>query len=139
MPKYLIEFTRFDASIIAEYDNQGRLLTAIVKYGSMEQKRVDFLWSTFPVRSSRIEDYKTLPNVKVSEVATDLSFDCFWTTYKNKVGNKKRSERLWSMLSEQDKIKALKHITQYDQHLLQSPGIVKKYPETYLAQTPWEN
>ena len=139
MPKYLIEFTRFEASVVADFDNEGLMVSAVIKYGTMENNQIVFLHRNFPLNLDRIEAYKTTQNVKVSLVEEDLSFEAFWNAYKNKIGHKSRSNKLWELLKEDERIKALQHIARYDQELILRPGVVKKYPETYLAQKPWEN
>jgi len=139
MPKYLIEFTRFEASIIAEYDESGRIIKAEINYGGMDNNQIIFLWRHFPGSIDRAMTYKTVQGVSITEVAEDLSFERFWLEYDHKVGNKGRAEKLWKALKDPDKIKALKNIQTYTQWLVQRPGIEKKYPETYLNQTPWNN
>lgn len=75
----------------------------------------------------------------ITPIKEDLSFDRFWIEYDNKVGNKKRAEKLWTELSEQNKLLALKYIKRYDSLLKIQNGIAKLYPETYLNQKRWNN
>lgn len=139
MSKYLIEFKRHTASIIADFDEKGRIISAIVDYGNMEEQQFDYLLRKFPTSLSRLEYYRTMQNVVITEVPEDLSFERFWNTYGNKVGKKKTAQRLWEVLSDAEKHKAMKHIQPYKQWLAQRTGIEMKYPETYLSQEPWNN
>ena len=83
--------------------------------------------------------YGEIQNVKVSKVEEDLSFDNFWKVYNYKVGNKKRAERLWQRLTDDQKAKAITHLKSYESFLIMNPGLAKLYPETYLNQERWNN
>jgi hypothetical protein len=139
MSKYLIEFTRFEASLVVAYNEDDIMIEAIVNYGTMTFPVVYYLLQNFPLTIEILEKFKTMENVKVTKSLIDLSFDTFYKLYNNKFGKKVRSEKLWSLLSDEEKIKALKYIQQYDQWLIMNAGIAKKYPETYLSQKIWNN
>lgn len=139
MFKYLIEFTRFNASVIVEYNEAEQLIYFKANYEAMEPEAIVFLLKRMPGLLSQLEYYKQLDNVKVTLIPFDSSFDTFWDTYSNKFGNKSRSEKLWNALSEQERIKAIKHIQAYNQWLLMNTGVQKKLPETYLNQQSWNN
>lgn len=139
MFKYLIEFTRFKATVIAQYNDRGLLEKIKINYGDMPDKNVVNLLSLLPKQCEEVLKFKDFPNVKVSEIPFDTSFVMFWNTYDHKFGNKSRSERLWNALNEESRIKAIKHIQLYNQYLLQNAGVSKKLPETYLNQKPWDN
>ncbi len=68
----------------------------------------------------------------------DLSFARFWQSYGYKVGDRRRVERKWDALSDEDRLLALQGISRQrrhsDQHRTDMP-----YPETYLNQRRWEN
>jgi len=139
MSKYHIEFTRFQACCIVEYDDTGRLISLLLEYGVMTAEAKRFLFEKLPYDLVRLEAYKKAANVKVSEVEQDLSFESFWNRYNNKFGKKPRAEKLWELLNDKDRMLAYKYIQKYEQFLIQNPGINKKYPETYLSQRIWEN
>lgn len=140
MSKYLIEFTKFNqASVIVEYDQFDFLIDMKINYGSMDATAVNFLAKHIPSTLDKLEDYKKLPRVKVSDVPFDTSFITFYNQYAHKMGNKARSERLYEALKEEDQVKAIKYIQTYSQWLLQNTGVQKKLPETYLNQQPWNN
>ncbi len=140
MSKYLVELTRFQASVILTFDDESkRLIVGEIQYGNMTPEVTKFLWNHFPFNVGILEHYRKMKNVKVSEVPEDVSFERFWEVYDYKVGKKTRAERLWKALTDTERIKALKHIRIYEQWLAQHPGIEKKYPETFLSQNPWNN
>lgn len=139
MPKYIIEFTRFNANCIVEYDDTGRIVSFLLEYGIMTAEVKRFLIEYFPWDLTKIQTYMKAKNIKVTEVAMDLSFDAFWNRYNNKFGKKPRAQKFWELMTEEERIKAYNHIQKYEQFLIQNPGINKKYPETYLSQRIWEN
>ena len=94
----------------------------------------------FPFHITDIDWFKKRPDIFIVQpVTADLSFEKFWNTYGNKVGNKKRSKRLWGQLNPTERARALAYIKVYDNYLWQNKGIAKAYPETYLNQKRWEN
>lgn len=139
MSKYLIELTRFNASFLVEYDEEGDLLSIHAKKGEADHKIKKFFWQNAPYHVMGIEWYKRAENVVVSLVPEDLSFERFWKEYAHKEGKKSRCENKWSKMSDEQRIKALKHIQKYNQFLSQNPSIARKYPETYLNAEAWNN
>lgn len=139
MSKYLIEFTRFEASIICEFNEKGLLSSLSIDYGNMEQQQIVYLLQNIPVDLPRVTVYSKTKNVKVTDVPADISFNAFWSKYNYKVGKKARAERMWDALTNESKVKALNNITKYTQWLAQHPTIEKQYPTTYLSNEQWEN
>lgn len=78
-------------------------------------------------------------NFQVQPVPLDLSFEKFWNTYNYKVGNKGKAQKLWKLLNQEDKIKALCRVTSYNYFLQINPNTEKIYPERYLSQRRFEN
>jgi hypothetical protein len=75
---------------------------------------------------------------KLTEVEIEITFDMFWTRYDHKaVSSKKKSEAIWKRLSKADKQKAYHYIYRYFQSL--PAGVAKKYTETYLNSSIWNN
>lgn len=139
MSKYLIEFIRFDATLLMEFDSIGRITSLTANYGKMDKETADFLVKRIPREAHHIETVKNFPNVKVTEVPYDTTFQTFWNNYANKFGNKSRSNKLWEALKNPERIKAMEYIQTYNQWLLKNAGVQKKLPETYLNQQPWNN
>lgn len=82
---------------------------------------------------------KLINNLVISESITDTSFKAFWEKFRNKVGNKPRAEKLYKLLSPEEKLQVIMSIKKYHNWLIQNPNVQQLYPETYLAQRRWEN
>ena len=76
--------------------------------------------------------------IRIDLVPDNLTFEHFWNSYGNKVGDKKRTQKLWDNLPDSDRVAALAKIKAYDIWLSKNT-IAKVYPETYLSQRRWEN
>jgi len=139
MSKYLIELTRQSSSFIIEYDENGVCSSVKADYGSISPEALCFFWRNVPYSEAHIQIFRTYPNTRITELQEDLSFDRFWREYNHKLGKKKVCERIWENMPEIERAKAIKYITQYNQFLIQRPGIEKKYPETYLRNEQWNN
>ena len=68
----------------------------------------------------------------------DLSFEAFWDYYAYKVGDLKRTKKLWNELTEQDKYAALGFIRRY-KIFINKKGQNQLYAQTFLKQRRWEN
>lgn len=135
--KYLVTHVSSAITFLFVFDSNG----VIVEYKSnfkSNAKTVPFLKAHFPFESKSLQYFKESKSFKLEEINQDLSFINFWNTYKHKVGNKKRAERLWDLLSDTDKAKALNYIKRYENILLQG-NVQKLYPETYLNQRRFDN
>lgn len=137
--KFLIEFTRFSAKVVVEYNESGWLVDMKLEPGSFTETEITFLFQNFPVYINWIERYKKFENVRVTELFDDLDFSTFWDKYAYKIGNKSRAARLWETLKPPEQAKAMSFIVQYNQQLLLQKGVAKLYPETYLQQQRWNN
>lgn len=137
--KYLIEFTRFAAKVVVEYNETGWLIEMQLEPGTFTEVESKFLYDHFPVYQTWIERYRKFTNVRVTQLFENLDFPTFWNTYAYKIGNKSRAERLWQTLKPPEQAKAMSFIVQYNQQLLLQKGVAKLYPETYLQQQRWNN
>ena len=138
MKTYLVIFKKSGKKLLFKYNLNGFLI-AFKTDLIMTKDGVDYLCKHFPFELDQLEFFKTHKEFRVDEVKQDLSFQTFWNTYKHKVGNKPRAEKLWNALNETDKAKALSYIATYNNHLLNNQGIQKLYPETYLNQKRFDN
>ena len=68
----------------------------------------------------------------------DLSFEKFWNTYGYKRGNIERCKKLWTKLSNHERILALGFVRKL-KSVYEKEGKESPYPETYLSQKRWEN
>jgi len=77
--------------------------------------------------------------IMVTEIAPDLSFTAFWTTYDYKIGNKSRAEATWNKLKTEERNACMLKVKQYKNWLKVNPTIAHLYAETFLSQRRWEN
>jgi hypothetical protein len=78
-------------------------------------------------------------NCHIKDISNfDLSFEKFWTTYNNKVGNIARVKKKWNSMPAIDRIMALGFVGRM-RNYYDRQGIMFPYPETYLNQRRWEN
>lgn len=136
--KYLVTSPKMAGSMVMEYDDAG----TIRKWhnnAEMTDEQLGFLISNFPVTQRFLESMGTKGIFKLKEVPADLSFAAFWEAYAYKVGDKKRAEKLWKLLSEEEKAAALLSIPKYLYFLSTHPAIERAHAITWLNQRRWEN
>ncbi len=140
MSKFLMTFPKSEASALLEYDDAGFLLKYELTPGTFQPAQFEFMFARFPSKFSLLEKWieSKFPNVSISLVQEDLSFENFYNLYANKVSKKATAEKIWSKMPDTEKAKAIKYIQWYDQRLRMS-GINKKYPESYLNAQEWNN
>ncbi|MCP5063618.1 MAG: hypothetical protein GY936_14320 [Ignavibacteriae bacterium] len=66
----------------------------------------------------------------------EISFEVFWDAYDKKV-NRPKSEEKWNKLSEENRIKILRHIPLYIE--AQPNKKYRKNPTTYINNKAWED
>lgn len=135
---YLVYYKETGKKLLFKYNLNGRLI-AFKTDVEMTTAASDYLKKYFPFRVEDLNFYRTHKAFRVEKLEADLTFDNFWNTYANKVGNKARAQKLWNALSEVQRAKALSYIKTYNNILLQQPGVQKLYPETYLNQKRFDN
>ena len=134
---YALTSPAFNGEVIFAYNQEGRIMKMEV-LSQLNEKQHDFLIDHLPVTEEKLQQLVNSSSAKVREIKPNLTFNYFWDRYDNKLGNKKRSERLWNSLTNYEKMKALHFLQYYNQQLAQT-GQNKKYPETYLHQKPLLN
>jgi hypothetical protein len=140
MSKYLIKFPKSSASAVAEYNDEGHLLSYTLEPGTFEKTQFEFLTRNFPKSEALMNKWilAKFANVVIQQVDEDLSFERFYNTYDYKISKRSTAEKSWNKLSDTNKLLALKFIPKYEAQLRKT-GIGKKYPETYLNQEIWNN
>ncbi len=136
--KYLLSSDKLKGEMLYEYDEKG-IIKEFTLDAELTPGQLQFLSNHFPVTEKMLLKQAKHYGWRLKPVEQDLSFDAFWSRYAHKVGNKKRAERLWNLLSKKEKAKALAYLPRYESYLTQNPGISKLYPETYLNQQRWNN
>jgi len=71
------------------------------------------------------------------EYNNNISFEIFWNLYDKKVGDRRKLEKKWDKLNEEEKLKALSHISKYK--IAQPDKQYRKNPETYLNNKSWND
>jgi hypothetical protein len=135
--RYSLTHPLIDGSIELEYTSG--LLTEYTLKGSIPFAALKTMLGRFPVSENMLKETATHPDAKITQIASDLSFERFWNAYDNKSAgsSKKDAERRWNKLSDTDRQLALKHIAVYNRELAKT-GTAKKYAETYINQRPWD-
>lgn len=139
MSKYVIKFVRFQASAIVEYDDAGYLIQVQLEPGSFQETHIKSFFLKTPWKEIHLDMWRNTENVTVDQFLGDISFDAFYNAYAHKVSKRSRAEAIWKQLPDPEKVKAIAFISHYNNFLIQSPGINKLYPETYLTQQRWNN
>jgi len=138
MKKYIVTFGSSNVKLLIAYNLENRLCEFVLE-GDFTENQHNFILTKLPRTSDGIALLRQVPKLKVTEVEQDLSFGTFWDQYGHKVGNRNRAIKLWENMPPAEKALALAYIKKYNQFLLQSNGVQKLYPETYLNQKRYEN
>jgi len=137
--KYLVNIDGGKLKVIFEYNAEG-YLTAFKIDSRLAKEGIVWLHQRMPFISEELETWRTkIRNVVIETIQDDTTFTGFWNAYNYKVGNKKRAEKLWALLREDEKLQTLVAIRKYDRYLAQHTKMERAYPETFLAQRRWEN
>ena len=140
MAKYLMTFTNHKATALVEFNNEGWLIKYELTPGTFGEDQFYYITRMFPYTIKRMQHWleNKFPNVKIQEVQDDLSFDAFYDTYAHKISKRSVAENIWKKMPDTERAKAIKYISTYDRHVIQT-GVNKKYPETYLNSEMWNN
>lgn len=137
--RYTITFKGKQASInlIVEYASDGLLMSfKFEEYDNLTKEAIYFCLMRIPINEEGLLQMagELHTPISVQPIPHDLSFNTFWEAYGYKIGDKTRTLKLWTALTEADRIKCLRSIRQYNQYLQQKPHMERLYPETYLKQ-----
>lgn len=135
MRKYVLTSPDFTGELIFGYNSEG-VLVYFENKADLQDAHWQYLSKNMPFVDTELAGI--VKKGKLTEI-TDLSFARFWAAYNNKVGNKKRAEKLWVALQENERIAVLEHLPKYNYYLKTHQGLMKAYPETFLNQRRWEN
>lgn len=135
--KYLLKSLRFPKNdVLLDYDDESYLIGLTFSGPWMHSQKINFL-KAVPVRQADLRE--TIGNsFHISQEMPSLEFEDFWDAFAYKVGNKKRSEKLWNAMSDVDRAACLKSIKTYRVYLVNHPKMEQCYPETFLAQRRFE-
>ena len=136
---YLITNKHTGTNVLFKYDKNGSCVHYEFQGELTPPEKMQFLFDRFPFNLARLEKWKMLKEVKVTEVKEDISFTTFWNKYAHKQGNKGRAMKLYNALPDPEKMKAIENLRKYNQYLFMNPNVQKLNPETYLNQQRWNN
>lgn len=138
MTRYILTSTITGNTLDLTYNHIGQLYEVRLD-GEFDMEAHTKAFTNMPLT---LEKYKSInwKNTTIQEVPTDLSFDKFWNTYKEKRG-KVEAEKHWEKLSDAERMAVLVSIPKYDKWLLTKPGREKKDPATYInpKKRNWED
>lgn len=141
--KYTITFKgkQSNINVTAEYGENGVLRALRIEEEDLSVDAVAFCYMRVPYIEDELPRMILEPNVPITyePVPKNLSFNTFYEAYDYKIGDKTRAMKLWTALTEADRIKCLRSIRQYNQYLAQKPNVERLYPETYLKQERFRN
>ncbi len=123
--------------MLFKYSLKGVLVESKLNFNPVKSF-YDLLVPPFPFYLVDIELFKQHKDYRVQPLKQDLTFKSFWDTFAHKHGNKQRAERIWKLLNEVQKAKAISYIPTYKAMLITS-NKDHLYPETYLHQKRFDN
>jgi len=140
--EYMVKIGESPATIYYTFDIKTKMIRGVRVTGNVELHQVRWVMTNAPTsENDLVKNFQKRVGKKVmiKFLPLDISFDDFWEKYGNKVGKKKRTEHLWSLLNTEDRQKAMVYMEEYNSHLRRNPTLTKLYPETYLFQERWNN
>lgn len=137
--KYIVKSPDFKGDVVFGYDDNGFLSTVVVN-AELNEKQWHFFHAYFPVTETYLKLLaETSKKMQIEQVLEDLTFAAFWEAYAYKMGDKKRTEKLWDALTESEKVAALGVIKKYHYWLACHPNVETAQAATWLKQRRWEN
>jgi hypothetical protein len=138
--KYLMTFTSdLTMKVTLEYAEHG--LSNVHFEGCFTDFQKCWLMANIPVGLDMpiIDFFKgSEDKIKITTVEEDLSFQHFWNKYSHKHGSKPRAEKIWSALSDADKVLAFVKVKKYLFDLANS-NVEQCHASTWLGQRRFEN
>lgn len=150
--RYTVTAPQLDGELIYAYD-ADEALREFENRAELTPDMSQFFGTRLPVLEKwfmplvrQFQEYFGV-RLEVQRIEMDLSFEAFWKFYDYKVGNKKRSEDIWTgkkptntgqRLTEADKIKAFRLMPKLRyNYKLNNKDL--PYMETFLYQRRFEN
>lgn len=89
-----------------------------------------------PIKTTTTSQTPNTSDVKKPSQPLNISFDDFWDLY-DKNQDRPKCERLWSKLSDQERLDIMAYLPKYKQS--QPDKKYRKHPQTFLNNRSWEN
>lgn len=140
MKKYVLTSEMFDGNVTFAFNTEGWLIY-FNNESDFNDAQQAWLFSkdkdVFPAHISGIEKLAKVIKGKLQEVPPDISFGAFWNAYANKK-NRKRSEGLWSKMSEPQRLKCILSVQPYLNYLGRVKWRNQADPDTYLRNEQYD-
>lgn len=135
--RYILTAMKSDLAIEFQYDLNGRLIEWKI---DPEVSDIQHKWliNHVPGKEEHLKLYSKEDKFVVELIPKDLSFDAFWNAYEYKTGSKPKSAKLWSKLTNAERVRVFNHIPKYNRHL-KMKNTAKAYPTTYLNGEYYNN
>ena len=130
--KFLVTTQKSLDGVVYTYEaNNGLIVGIEIREENMSLQTRTTVLTQAPNTFFKFLDWaKESKAITVTELTDDITFDMFWNRYNDKLrSSKKRSQRLWEKLSQEDRVKAFFYIKTYNRN---RGNAEKKYCETYL-------
>lgn len=124
--------------VVYGYDVADGTLAGLRIKSSLSEDSLNFVLTNIkPTLETFLKWAETVKGLMVVELAQQITFEMFWNKYNDKArSSKKRSEKLWKKLPEEEQVKAHYYIETYNRN---RGNAEKKYCETYLTAEQWNN
>lgn len=144
--KYIITSSAWAGEVDLVYsddtlDNKdGNMLLVLLDIRRAELSEQQHIWflRSMPRELAGLEKKLEGSSAKLTEVATEITFDMFWKRYRAPENSKKKSALLaWNRMPKAEQIKAYNHIAKYERGI--QSWQTRQYAETYLNSDLWNN
>lgn len=140
MRKYMLTKPTISGEMLVTYNEEGDLIKWELNADLTPIQRHWFATHA-PLNMSMLTEIVGFTEMTMTEVTVtpDLTFAYFWDAFNNKVGDKRRAEKLWNKLSDGEKMAAISAIPRYYRYLSVNTYLSPTHPATWLHQRRWEN
>jgi hypothetical protein len=136
---FLLTTARSPDGVIFGYTKESELFCHLEFKQQPNEEIITWIMGRVPTTLEGFKEWaKNYPGgCSVVEMDFKITFQMFWDKYNDKErSSKKRSERLWDKLSEDNQVRAYYF---YDTYNKKRGNAEKKYCETYLSAEQWNN
>lgn len=136
--RYHITTPNAEQGVIFTYEQETKTLVGIEIREVLAEDKVLGIFQKMILKEDQfLSHWKKYNGVTITEIVANITFNLFWEKYDDKTrSSKKRSDKLWSKLSEEDRMGAYFFIDTYNRN---RGSAEKKYCETYLNAEQWKN
>jgi hypothetical protein len=140
MNKYIVTSSKFSGEIQLLYGPDGRLLVIDFLHCDLNDVQIDYFKRHVPISYTEDTFKSSFGKSELSVIREGfrVEFEQFWDRYNQK-HNRERCLKLWSKLSEAEKVKAYYGLVAYERHLSLNTWKSKADPDTYLRNKLWQN